>query len=129
VRSQGLAETVQEHLDQTREHGPRLERVFRALGAEPSSNLSPPVAKLAQHHDELADSFADDGLADAFHATAAAATEHNELAAYDALLTLAQSVDLGDDARELLARNRAEEAEALGRLQGELERLAGELRP
>jgi ferritin-like metal-binding protein YciE len=129
VQSQGLAETVQEHLDQTREHGPRLERVFRALGAEPSSNLSPPVAKLAQHHDELADSFADDGLADAFHAAAAAATEHNELAAYDALLTLAQSVDLGDDARELLARNRAEEAEALGRLQGELERLAGELRP
>lgn len=129
MRSEGLAKAVDEHLEQTREHGPRLERVFRALDAEPSSNLSPPVEKLAQHHDELADSFADDRLADCFHATAAAATEHNELAAYEALLTLSRSVDLADDARELLERNRAEEAEALERLEQELQRLAGELRP
>jgi ferritin-like metal-binding protein YciE len=128
VRSEGLAATVDEHLAQTKEHGPRLEQVFRALDAEPSSNLSPPVEKLAQHHDELSNSFADDRLADSFHATAAAATEHNELAAYDALLTLAHSVDLAGDARELLERNRAEEADALGRLQQELQRLAGELR-
>lgn len=129
MRSEGLAKAVDEHLEQTREHGPRLEQVFRALDAEPSSNLSPPVEKLAQHHDELADSFADDRLADCFHATAAAATEHNELAAYDALLALSRSVDLADDARELLERNRAEEAEALERLEQELQRLAGELRP
>ena len=129
MRSEGLAKAVDEHLEQTREHGPRLERVFRALDAEPSSNLSPPVEKLAQHHDELADSFADDRLADCFHATAAAATEHHELAAYDALLALARSVDLAGDARELLERNRAEEAEALERLEQELQRLAGELRP
>jgi ferritin-like metal-binding protein YciE len=128
VRSEGLAATVAGHLEQTKEHGPRLEQVFRALGAEPSSNLSPPVEKLAQHHDELAGSFTDDRLADCFHATAAAATEHNELAAYDALLALAESVDLAGDARELLERNRAEEAEALGRLQQELQRLVGELR-
>lgn len=129
MRSERLAKAVDEHLEQTREHGPRLEQVFRALDAEPSSNLSPPVEKLAQHHDELADSFADDRLADCFHATAAAATEHNELAAYDALLALSRSVDLADDVRELLERNRAEEAEALERLEQELQRLAGELRP
>jgi ferritin-like metal-binding protein YciE len=129
VRSEGLAAKVAEHLGQTREHGPRLEQVFRALDAEPSSNLSPPVEKLAQHHDELADSFTDDGLADFFHAAAAATTEHHELAAYDALLELAPSVALSDEARAQLERNRGEEAEALKRLQGELERLAGELRP
>ena len=129
VKSEGLASTVAEHLDQTKEHGPRLEAVFRALDAEPSSNLSPPVEKLAQHHDELADSFADDGLADFFHASAAATTEHHELAAYDVLLDLAQSVDLSDDARSELEHNRGEEAEAIDRLRGELDRLAGELRP
>jgi ferritin-like metal-binding protein YciE len=128
VQSEGLAAAVNNHLEQTREHGPRLEQVFRAVGAEPSSNLSPPVEKLAAHHDELADSFADDRLADVFHASDAAATEHHELAFYDALLVLAQAVELPDDARGLLERNRAEEGEALGRLQGELERLAGELR-
>jgi hypothetical protein len=37
-------------------------------------------------------------------------------------------VGLPEDARGLLERNRGEEAEALGRLESELERLAGELR-
>jgi len=128
VTSEGLAAAVAEHLEQTKEHGPRLEAVFRALDAEPSSNLSPPAEKLAQHHDEVAGSFADDRLADVFHAASAATTEHFELAAYDALLALAQAVGLSDDARELLERNRAEEAAALERLQEELQRLAGDLR-
>jgi ferritin-like metal-binding protein YciE len=128
VTSEGLAAAVEEHLGQTREHGPRLEDVFRAVGAEPSSNLSPPVEKLAEHHDELAESFTDDRLADVFHAAAAATTEHHELAAYDALLGLGQAVELPKDARGLLERNRKEEEEALHRLEGELKRLAGDLR-
>jgi len=127
IKSEGLHAAVTEHLVQTREHGPRLEEVFRAVGAEPSSNLSPPAEKLAQHHDELAGSIPDERLADVFHAAAAAATEHLELAMYEAVLGLADSVDLGG-ARTFLERNRDEEAEALKRVQSELERLAGELR-
>jgi ferritin-like metal-binding protein YciE len=129
IESEGLHAAVSEHLEQTREHGPRLEEVFRAVGAEPSSNLSPPFAKLAEHHDELAQSIPDGRLADVFHAAAAAATEHLELALYDALLALAGAVDLGAEARGRLERNRAEEAEALGRVQQELERLSATLRP
>ena len=116
IESEGLHAAVTEHLVQTREHGPRLEEVFRAVGAEPSSNLSPPLEKLAQHHDELAENIPDHRLADVFHAVAAAATEHLEIAAYDAVLALGGAVDLGD-ARGLLERNRGEEADALGRLQ------------
>lgn len=127
VKSEGLHAAVSEHLEQTREHGPRLEEVFRAVGAEPSSNLSPPLEKLAQHHDELAGNIPDDRLADVFHASAAAATEHLELAMYDAVLALADAVELGD-ARKLLERNREEEAEALKKVESELERLAGGLR-
>jgi ferritin-like metal-binding protein YciE len=127
IKSEGLHDAVTEHLVQTREHGPRLEDVFRAVGAEPSSNLSPPLEKLAQHHDEVAENIADDRLADVFHAAAGAATEQLELAMYDAVLALAGSVELGD-ARGLLERNRGEEADALRRLGSELERLAGELR-
>lgn len=127
IKSEGLHAAVTQHLEQTREHGPRLEDVFRAVGAEPSSNLSPPMEKLVQHHDELAGNIPDYRLADVFHAAAAAATEHLELAMYDALLALGDAVELGD-ARGLLERNRGEEADALGRLQSELQRLAGELR-
>jgi ferritin-like metal-binding protein YciE len=128
VTSERLAAAVGEHREETREHGPRLEAVFHAVGAEPSSNLSSPVGQLAEHHDELAGSFTDDRLADVFHAAAGATTEHYELAAYDTLLALARAVELPDEARELLERTRAEEEEALHRLEGELERLAGELR-
>jgi ferritin-like metal-binding protein YciE len=101
--------------------------VFRALGAEPSSNPYPPLEKLAQHHDEVGGSIPDGRLADVFHAMSAAATEHLELALYDSLLALGASVELGD-ARGLLEQNRGEEAEALGKVQSELERLAGDLR-
>lgn len=128
IESEGLHAAVTEHLEQTREHGPRLEAVFRAVGAEPSSNLSPPLEKLAQHHDEVAENITDDRLADVFHAAAAVATEHLELAVYDAVLALGRTLDLEDDARKRLEQNRGEEANALGRLGSELERLAGELR-
>lgn len=128
IESEGLAAAVAEHLEQTKEHVTRLEQVFRALDAEPTSNLSPPVEKLAQHHEELSESFADDRLADVFHAAAAAATEHHEIASYDALLALGRLVGLSDDARKLLERNRGEEGEALDRLEAELQRLAGDLR-
>lgn len=128
IESEGLASAVAEHLAQTNEHGPRLERVFRGLDAEPSSNLNPAVEKLAQHDDELAGSFKDGRLADVFHAAAAGATEHQEIASYDALLALGPSVGLSDEGRELLERNRGEEAEALERLEAELRRLSADLR-
>jgi ferritin-like metal-binding protein YciE len=128
IQSEGLAAAVAEHLEQTKAHGPRLEDVFRAVGAEPSSNLSPAVEKLAQHHDELAGSFVDGRLADVFHAAAAVTTEHHELAAYDTLIALGQAVGLPDDAKGLLAQNRAEEEDALHRLERELKRLSGDLR-
>lgn len=127
VQSEGLAAAVEEHLEQTREHGPRLEEVFRALGAEPSSNLDPAVEKLVEHHNALAGSFSNDRLEDVFHAAAAARMEHHELSAYDTLLSLAGAVELPNDMRELLERNRTEEAEALRRLQQERDRLVGEL--
>ncbi len=128
IESEALASAVAEHLEQTKEHATRLEQVFRAVDAEPSSNLNSPVEKLAQHHDELSESFVDNRLADVFHAAAAAATEHHEIASYDAILTLGQSVGLSAEARELLERNRGEEGEALERLEAELQRLAGDLR-
>jgi ferritin-like metal-binding protein YciE len=128
VRSQKLAQVVADHLAQTKEHATRLEQVFRAVDAEPSSNLNAPVEKLAQQHDELAQKIVDERLADAFHAAAAATTEHHELAGYDALLALSAAVGLGD-ARELLEQNRKEEEQALEKLEQELERLVKELRP
>ncbi len=120
VKAEGLHAALAEHLEQTKEQAARLESVFRAAGAEPSSNLSPPLERLAQHHDELAQQIPEERLADVFHATAAAATEHLELAAYDALLALAAQLGLP---RDELERNRNEEGQALARVESELRKL------
>jgi ferritin-like metal-binding protein YciE len=120
-----LVGILREHLDETREHAARLEQVFRAAGAEPSSNLSPAAAKRFEHHDELAGKIPEERLADTYHALAAVTTEHHELAVYDGLLALARALELGD-ARELLERNRSEDAAALERLGDQLRRLVDE---
>jgi ferritin-like metal-binding protein YciE len=123
VTGETLHGIVTEHLEQTKEHVARLEQVFRAAGAEPSSNLYSPIEQLAKHHDEIGGSIPDDRLADVYHAAAGATTERIELSAYDALLALGQALDLGDGV-QLLEQTRKEELQALEKLQSELERLS-----
>lgn len=122
ITAEGLAAAVDEHLEQTKQHAARLEQVFRAAGAEPSSNLSPPAEKLGEHREALAGNVPDDRVRDVLNAAAAAATEHVEIAMYDALLALADALDLGD-ARGLLEQNRADEEAALRRVEEELGKL------
>jgi ferritin-like metal-binding protein YciE len=126
AQAERLVALLREHLEQTKEHAARVEQVFRAVGAEPSSNLCEPVEKLAEHHDELAGQIKHDGLADVFHATAATTTEHYELSMYDALLALGSSLELGE-ARSLLEQNRRDEEDALKKLEDELQKLVGTL--
>jgi ferritin-like metal-binding protein YciE len=125
VTSGPLAEAVAHHLEQTKEHATRVEQAFRAVGAETSSNLFPPAEKLAEHHDEVAQQIVEERLRDTFHASAAAATEHLEIAMYDALITVAKAMEEKDAVR-LLERNRDEEREALATMEREAERLARE---
>ena len=125
--SEWLVDVLRAHLAETTEHAARLEAVFRAAGAEPSSNLAAPVQKLAEHHDELAGLIRSERLSDAYHTIAAATTEHYELAAYDALLALAATVGLERDAVELLRRNRGEDADALASLERALQKLLADV--
>jgi ferritin-like metal-binding protein YciE len=126
VQTQSLKRGVEAHLEQTRAHVDRVEQAFRRFEAEPSSNLSPPVAGLQSGHEEIAGQIVEPRLADLFHATAAAHTEHYEIAAYRALVALAGA--LGDaTAVELLRRNLDDEQEMLKELEKIVERLSNEL--
>jgi len=127
VEREALASAVAEQLERAREHALRLEAVFHALGAEPSSNLDRRLEALGAYHDELTGRLADGRLADVCHALAAAAAVRHELAAYDALLALAPAVGLAAEARAALERSRAEEAAGLERLRRELERISAAL--
>jgi len=120
VRDEELKAALQEHLEQTRYHAARVEEAFRALGGEPTSARSAELDGALKQHDEQ--QVTEPTLRDLFHAFGAARTEHLELGLYDALLAL-----VGGDASQLLARNRGEEEDALGKLQTIAERLRTEL--
>ena len=126
VQDEELAEALREHLRETRAQSQRAEQAFRALGLEPSSNRSGPLAALAKQHDELAAKVVPPRLRDAFHAAAAAATEHLELALYDATIELARALGAPDDATRPLEESRGEEERALARVESERSRLAAE---
>jgi ferritin-like metal-binding protein YciE len=123
VRDSELSAALAEHLGQTKEHSARLEDVFRAAGAEPSPTLSAPFAGLKAQHSAQAASVVSPTLADAWHAAAAAHTEHYEIAAYEALLPLAGALELGD-AVDLLGTTLQEERHALGAAQEAYARLS-----
>jgi ferritin-like metal-binding protein YciE len=112
VEDAELAKALAEHREQTRAHAERVERAFRLVGAEPSSAHSPPFVGLKEQHEEVAGSVKDPRLADAFHAMAAAHTEHYEIAAYRALIALARALEQ-EEAAGLLEANLADEKAAL----------------
>jgi len=115
VESESLVAAVAEHLTQTHGHVARCEEAFRALGAEPVSARHAGAAGLADQHRETTAKLAEPRLADLFHASAAIATEHLEIASYDALIELARALGR-DDVERLLAETRDEEAQTLERL-------------
>jgi ferritin-like metal-binding protein YciE len=111
-----LAAAIADHLAVTKQHVANVERAFEAVGAEPSSNHSPPFVGLKDQHSEIAGNVKAPVLGDLWHAAAAIHTEHYEIAAYRQLRLLAQALG-NDDLDRLLAENLGDEELALGRLE------------
>jgi ferritin-like metal-binding protein YciE len=111
-----LQTLLTEHRAETRTHAARVEDAIRAAGAEPASAASPPLAKLAEQHEEDAKQITQPGLRDVFHCAGAARSEHYELACYDAAVGLARQLGVKEAVR-LLEQNRDEDAQALDKVE------------
>jgi ferritin-like metal-binding protein YciE len=111
ISDEGLRGLVEQHHQETKEHVARVEAAFRELGMEPSSAFSPGFSGMIEQHDTVASKIVEPGLGDAWHAAAAIATEHFELALYAGIDAIAP-----DGIRETLAPNVADEQHALERL-------------
>ena len=102
---------LEQHLEETRGHVTRLEKVFEAIGEEPHAEECVGFEGLKQEHSELSEK-ASSSLIDLVDLGAAARTENYEIAAYEGLRRMAKG--LGEDkAVELLDQSLAEEKEAL----------------
>ena len=111
-----LREGFQEHLEQTRGHYERLERVFEALGEKVRGKTCVAMEGLVAEAKEWLDEDAAPEVMDAGLIACAQKVEHYEIATYGCLVTWAKQLDLDDDAVAALQQTLNEEKETDERL-------------
>jgi ferritin-like metal-binding protein YciE len=103
VSHASLKEAIGAHLDETKNHVLRLEKIFNSLGINGSSETCEAMKGLLEEADELISAEGDPSVKDALLIGAAQRVEHYEMAAYGTARSFAQSLGLGDVASLLQA--------------------------
>jgi ferritin-like metal-binding protein YciE len=121
-----LSEAFEHHLEETRQHVSNLEEVFKGLGIPAKGEKCPGIDGIKEEHDSFVEeNEPTEDMLDVFVTGAAARTEHYEIAAYNGLIGMAES--LGEtDAAELLTKNLKQEEEALRKVESISKRLLKE---
>jgi ferritin-like metal-binding protein YciE len=105
-----LQTAFEEHLEQTREHVARLEKIFQRLGVSGKGKKCKGMEGLIEEGKELLNADGDENVLDAGLIAAAQRVEHYEIASYGCARTYARL--LGDEeAAELLQETLDEEGE------------------
>lgn len=108
--SAALREGFENHLEQTRGHAERLERIFEAMGEPAKGKKCKAMAGLVAEGAEMIDEDFEDQVMDAGLISAAQRVEHYEIAAYGTVRTFANL--LGEsEAASLLEKTLDEEKE------------------
>jgi ferritin-like metal-binding protein YciE len=108
--SEDLRTGFEEHLEQTKEHVARLEKIFKALGESPKGKTCKGMQGLVAEGSEMIDEGPEPEMLDAGLISAAQRVEHYEIAGYGCVATYAEL--LGEkDAAELLRATLTEEKE------------------
>jgi ferritin-like metal-binding protein YciE len=106
-----LRQAFEEHLDQTRGHVERLERVFELIGKKARGKTCEAMEGLIEEGADIIEADAEPMVRDAGLIAAAQRVEHYEMAAYGCLHTWARQLN-NHEAAELLEQTLHEEKEA-----------------
>ena len=110
AESSELRQGFESHLEQTKQHASRLEKIFERMGEEPKRKKCAAMVGLIQEGDDLMGEHYEDGVKDAALISAAQRVEHYEMAAYGCVKTWAGV--LGDsESKALLEQTLSEEKE------------------
>jgi ferritin-like metal-binding protein YciE len=105
-----LREAFENHLEQTKGHVERLDRIFEAIGTSPKGKKCKAMEGLLAEGKEILEADADPSVRDAGMIAGAQRVEHYEIAAYGCARTYARL--LGDDeSATLLGETLREEEE------------------
>ena len=108
-----LVDGFASHREETREHVARLERVFEILGVEPEERTVPSLDALVEEKRQYDADSNDVTVQNALYDHAGRNAERLELTAYEGLLSLADALDVDDEAVDLLEANYEEDRDAL----------------
>jgi ferritin-like metal-binding protein YciE len=106
-----LEQAFQHHLEETRAHVERLDRVFRGIGGRAPRTESAAMRGLVQEGERVVAARGDASAKDAALIAAAQRVEHYEIAGYGTARTLADQLG-HDQARDLLQETLDEESNA-----------------
>jgi len=106
-----LKQAFEHHLQETRNHVTRLERIFQSMGQESESKTCQAMKGLVKEGQEAIDAQGDPNVKDAALIAAAQRVEHYEIAAYGTARTFARRLHL-DEAASLLEETLEEEKAA-----------------
>jgi ferritin-like metal-binding protein YciE len=115
ANSRELRSALEEHLQQTRTHVTRLERVFSAIGMEPDTKTNEIFDKMASAVKDTKSNIDPSPLRDAALIMNGNLVEHYEIATYGSLVSFAKSLGL-QDAVPLLQETLDEEKKADAKL-------------
>lgn len=110
-----LREALAEHLEQTRNHVRRLQRVFQMYGVELRSVDCPAIDGILEEASEVAGDIEDQKVLDAGITAAAQTVEHYEIARYGTLIAWASRLGR-DDCASVLQETLEEEKAADAKL-------------
>jgi len=109
--TEDLVKAFEEHLEVTKTHVNRLEKVFQLIGATPKSKSCEGMKGLVAEGQEAIEQDGEDTLRDVMLIGAAKRVEHYEMAAYQSAILLAESMG-NEEAGDLLRQTLTEEEEA-----------------
>ncbi|HYV96198.1 MAG TPA: ferritin-like domain-containing protein [Gemmatimonadaceae bacterium] len=115
VKSENLAEAIEDHLNETEEHVNRLREIFELLGERPTGKRCRGMEGLLDEGEEVINEDGGDAILDAAIISAAQKVEHYEIAAYGSAVAYAEMLDMNDVA-EILEETLEEEKAADERL-------------
>lgn len=94
-----LAEAIEKHLDETKEHVSRLEEVFKLMGEKPQAKKCDAMEGLVKEAQSiLEDTKSDSMVRDAGIIIASQKVEHYEIASYGSLVALAKKMGMKEAA-------------------------------
>jgi ferritin-like metal-binding protein YciE len=102
-----LSTAFEKHLEQTKEHAARLERIFKALGENPKGKHCKGMEGLIEEGSEMIEEVSEPEERDAGLISAAQRVEHYEMAGYGCVATYAKL--LGENDATALLRQTLEE--------------------